>query len=116
MRRIMTILACLAVVPAGGAWADDDCQVPMANWQPRAALEQVAAAQGWTVRAIGIDDGCYEIDGRDAQGRRIEVKLDPATLEVIEIEYEEEDDDDDAEDRQAPGPPAEPGTPEPDDE
>ena len=69
--------------------ADEDCAVPMANWQPRAAVQDMATAQGWTVRRIKIDDGCYEIHGSDATGRAIEVKVDPATLEVIEIEYED---------------------------
>lgn len=44
------------------------------------------------MRRIKIDDGCYEIDGRDAEGRRIEVTVHPATLQVIEFEYEDDDD------------------------
>ncbi|MCI2395714.1 PepSY domain-containing protein [Aliiroseovarius sp. N1F302] len=53
----------------------------------------MAEKQGWTVRRIKTDDGCYEIKGRDAQGRQIEVKLDPATLDVVEWEYDDDDDD-----------------------
>ena len=49
----------------------------------------MAEAQGWTVRRIKIDDGCYEVDGQDAEGRAIEVKLDPASLEVVEFEFED---------------------------
>ncbi|SHF43607.1 hypothetical protein SAMN05444273_10645 [Litoreibacter ascidiaceicola] len=72
---------------------DDDCRVPMANWQPREAVQKMAEAQGWTVRRIKTDDGCYEIKGRDATGREIEVKVDPATLAMVEFEYEDDDDD-----------------------
>lgn len=87
-----TLLASFGV--AGVALADDDdCRVPMADWQPREAVQKAAEAQGWTVRRIKIDDGCYEIDGRDAEGREIEVKLDPATLAVVDFEYEDDDDD-----------------------
>lgn len=94
MKKILTMLAFLAVVPAGVAFADDDdCFVPMADWQPRDAVAQLAADNGWTVRRIKIDDGCYEIDGRDADGRRIEVTIHPQTLQVIEFEYEDDDDD-----------------------
>ncbi len=82
MKKTLTILAFLAVFPAGAALADDDCFVPMADWQPREAVAQLAESKGWTVRRIKIDDGCYEIDGRDAEGRRIEVTVHPATLEV----------------------------------
>ena len=88
-----TVLAGLGA--AGVALADDDdCRVPMADWQPREAVQAMAEAQGWTVRRIKTDDGCYEIKGRDAQGREIEVKVDPATLAVVEFEYEDDDDDD----------------------
>jgi hypothetical protein len=91
MRKTLTILAFLAALPAGAALADDDCFVPMADWQPRAAVAQFAITQGWAVRRIKIDDGCYEIDGRDAQGRAIEVKLHPGTLEIVEFEFEDDE-------------------------
>jgi hypothetical protein len=73
---------------------DDDCRVPMTDWQPREAVQNMAEAQGWTVRRIKTDDGCYEIKGRDAQGREIEVKVDPGTLAIVEMEYDDDDDDD----------------------
>lgn len=92
MKKTLTMLAFLAVFPAGVALADDDCFVPMSDWQPREAVVRLAAQNGWTIRRIKIDDGCYEIDGHDAAGRRIEVTVHPATLEVIELEYEDEDD------------------------
>lgn len=91
MRKTLTILALLAALPAGAALADDDCFVPMADWQPREAVAGFAVTQGWKVRRIKIDDGCYEIDGRDAQGRAIEVKLHPGTLQIIEFEFEDDD-------------------------
>ncbi|MCT8328287.1 PepSY domain-containing protein [Albidovulum sediminis] len=91
MRKALTILAFLAAIPAGAAFADDDCFVPMADWQPREAVARLAAEQGWAVRRIRIDDGCYEIDGRDAEGRAIEVKVHPGTLRIVELEFEDDD-------------------------
>ena len=93
MRKTLTILAFLAALPAGAAFADDDCFVPMADWQPREAVAEFASSQGWEVRRIKIDDGCYEIDGRDATGRAIEVKLHPGTLQIVEFEFEDDDGD-----------------------
>ena len=95
MAKTLTILGFLLVLPASVALADDDCFVPMADWQPRDAVARLAETNGWTVRRIKIDDGCYEIDGSDAGGRRIEVTVHPATLKVIELEYDDDDDDDD---------------------
>ena len=91
MRKTLTILAFLAALPAGAAFAGDDCFVPMADWQPREAVARFAVAQGWEVRRIRIDDGCYEIEGRDAQGRAIEVKLHPGMLQIVEFEFEDDD-------------------------
>ncbi|WP_417806771.1 PepSY domain-containing protein [Thioclava sp.] len=91
MKKTLTILSFLAVLPAGMAIAEDDCFVPMANWQPREAVARLAQENNWTVRRIKIDDGCYEIDGTDAEGRSIEATVHPETLQVIEIEYKDKD-------------------------
>lgn len=89
MRKTLTILAFLACLPAGTALAEEGCFVPMSDWQPREAVAKLAESRGWTVRRIKIDDGCYEIDGRDTAGKRIEVTVHPATLEVLKVEHEE---------------------------
>jgi hypothetical protein len=98
MKKTLTILSFLMAFPAGAALADDDCFVPMANWQPLDTVAQLADENGWVLRRIKIDDGCYEIDGRDSEGREIEVTIHPATLQVIEFEFEDGDDNDDDDD------------------
>ncbi len=118
MKKSLILASVLATLSVGTlAYADDDdCYVPMSQWQSRDAVRGMAEAQGWKVRRIKIDDGCYEIKGYDASGREIEVKIDPATLAVIEMEYEDDDDDDDYRRRNtgnnaAPMTPAAPVTP-----
>ncbi len=39
--------------------ADDDCDAPLDRWQSRDAVRQMAAAQGWQIQRLKIDDGCY---------------------------------------------------------
>lgn len=73
---------------------DHECEVPMADWQSRAAVQALAEKQGWTVRRIKTDDGCYKIKGHDAQGRKIEAKVDPGTLKIVEFKNGGADDDD----------------------
>lgn len=95
MKKFLLLTTSLVCLSAGGpAFADDDCYVPMSKWQPRAAVQTMAEAQGWNVSRIKIDDGCYEIKGFDPSGREIEVKIDPATLGIIEFEYEGDESDD----------------------
>lgn len=72
----------LAALPT---WASDDCDAPVNRWQTREAVRQMAAAQGWQVQRLKIDDGCYEIRGTDAQGRTFKAKIDPETLKVLKM-------------------------------
>lgn len=95
MRKTLTVLGFLLLLPAGAALAHDDCFVPMADWQPREAVAKLAESKGWKVRRIKIDDGCYEVDASDATGRRFEATLQPATLELIGMEYDEGEKEDD---------------------
>ena len=95
MRKTLMVLAFLAGFPAGVVLAEEDCFVPMSDWQPREAVVKLAEEKGWTVRRIKIDDGCYQIDGKDQVGKRIEVTVHPATLEVLRLENEEPEGDGD---------------------
>jgi hypothetical protein len=89
-------LALTLTLVAASALADDDCDVPIEQWQPRAAVLQKAAQQGWKVQRLKIDDGCYEIRGRDEQGRRFKAKLDPHTLETVKMKRRDRDRDRDS--------------------
>jgi hypothetical protein len=92
MRKTLAIMTLLAGLPATAALAEEGCFVPMSDWQPREAVAKLAEARGWTVQRIKIDDGCYEIDAKDASGANIEVTFHPATLAVINIEHEAPED------------------------
>ena len=49
MRKSLAIMTFFGPLTAAGvALADDDCSVPMAQWQPRTTVETMAQAQGWT--------------------------------------------------------------------
>ena len=78
---------------AGPALADDDCDAPVRQWQPREAVMQMAAQKGWQVQRLKIDDGCYELRGRDAQGRGFKAKIDPRTLAIVKMKQRDHDHD-----------------------
>ena len=92
MKHTVPLLALSLALAAAPALADDDCEAPVQKWQSRDAVMQHAAAQGWQVQRLKIDDGCYEIRGTDAQGQRFKAKLDPETLQVLKIKSRERDD------------------------
>jgi len=76
----------LAILTASPVLAEDDCDAPTGEWKSREAVRELAEQQGWTLKRIKIDDGCYEVYGTDSTGRRFEAKIDPVTLKIKEIE------------------------------
>ena len=56
-----------------------------ANWKTEAELIKKITAEGWTVRKVKEDGGCYEVYGRDPEDRRVEAYFDPITLENLLI-------------------------------
>ena len=89
LRRELLALALSLSLAAWPTSASDDCEVPVEQWQSREAVQQMAAAQGWEVQRLKIDDGCYEVHGKDAQGRAFKAKIDPQTLKVVKIKYKD---------------------------
>lgn len=92
-----TLLALAAALAALPTMASDDCDVPVERWQSRDAVQKMAASKGWQVQRLKIDDGCYEIRGKDAQGRAFKAKLDPETLQVVKMNGGDRDRDRDRE-------------------
>jgi hypothetical protein len=74
---------------AGPSLASDDCDAPVQRWQSREAVRQMAAARGWQVQRLKIDDGCYEIRGTDAEGRTFKATIDPQTLKIVKIKHKD---------------------------
>lgn len=86
-RTFVCVVFAAALVAAGAASADDnECDIAMSQWQPKEAAVAYAETLGITVRKIKIDDGCYEIDGRDSDGSKVEIKLEPDTLALRALE------------------------------
>lgn len=85
------IALAIAVLAAQAVRAAGECDVPAEAWQPRSAVHALAQRNGWHIDRLKIDDGCYEIKGLDAAGRRFKAKLDPATLEVVRMKLERGD-------------------------
>lgn len=82
---ILSVLICLFVF-SGTVLADDQCEDPIAQWQSREVLKAKLEQQGWLVKRIRIDDGCYEVRAMDEQGRRVKATFAPASLTLLELE------------------------------
>lgn len=56
---------------------------PKSGWQPQAKLQEKLEAEGWKVRKIKEDGGCYEVYGLDKDGKRVEVYFHPVTFAPV---------------------------------
>ena len=86
MKSLFPVVLMISLASSGAALASDDCRRPMAEWQSRDSVMSQVSEMGITTERLRIDDGCYEIRGKDADGNRVDLKLDPATLVPLKLE------------------------------
>ncbi len=89
MAGAVILSVCMGTAPA---LAGPRCNVPLADWQPREALERKLAAEGWSVISIRSDDGCYKVKATNPRGERLTAKYDPGSLELVRRRGEDDDD------------------------
>ena len=95
MKNIILVTAAAASITAMGSFAtaahaDDDHRrcgnVPIADWMSEADLRGKIAPVGLEIREIDIDDGCYEVEARNKDGRKVEIHFHPQTGEQVWID------------------------------
>lgn len=86
MKSLFPFAFLIALTSSGPALARDECRRPMAEWQPRETVTAHVTERGITTERLRIDDGCYELRGRDGDGNLVHLKIDPASLAILELE------------------------------
>ncbi len=83
MKRIGLALLVLGV--SGQAYATGlmSCENDRDDWRTKDELETKITAEGWKVRKVKVDEGCYEVYGTTPEGQRVEAYFDPVTLEKL---------------------------------
>jgi hypothetical protein len=82
--RLTLALGLFAAATASHATGMATCESgPKSGWQPQAELQKKLEADGWKVRKIKEDGGCYEVYGLDKDGKRVEVYFHPVTLAPV---------------------------------
>ena len=74
---------------------EDTCTVPAADWKTTDALKEKLIADGWDVRNIKEDEGCFEAYAITDEGKKVEAYFNPATFELVKLEGDGEEKDDD---------------------
>lgn len=95
MKRIFAPMALgttLLFSPAAFATGLATCDSgPEEDWKPKSELEDQLKKQGWTVRRVKVDGGCYEVYALDEKGERVEAYFHPLTLDPVPLETDKDD-------------------------
>jgi hypothetical protein len=81
---VFVSLAALALTGVAHAQHAEKCEpIPKEQWKPQADLERKLVNQGWKIRRVKIENGCYEVYGHDEKGRKVEVFFHPKTFDRV---------------------------------
>lgn len=83
MRFIFALLALLPLYAQAAA----DCPVhPKEEWASEETLKKALADEGYTIKKFKVDGNCYEIYGRNKEGKKVEIYFDTKTLAIVKAE------------------------------
>jgi hypothetical protein len=85
-RTTALALAALVVAGFGSAALADDVRcprIPTQQWMPIDKAIQKAESFGYSVREAKRSKGCWKVEGYDRNGAEIEIRLDPASGDVV---------------------------------
>ena len=86
MRTLIPAMLLASLAMATPAAAQNVIFVP-ATGVTAAVAQDIAVGNGViAIRKIEFDDGAWKVEGRDREGRRVEMKIDPSTGEIIRLE------------------------------
>ena len=83
IRLAMPLFFALAAAPAYATGLATCQSGSQDGWQPQEKLTAKLKEQGWEVRRVKVDGGCYEVYALDAQGKRVEAYFHPRTLAPV---------------------------------
>ena len=84
VRASILAMVTLLIAPNAGATGLATCDSePRTQWQPQAELEKKLTQQGWKIRRIKEDGGCYEVYALNDKGERVEAYFHPHTLAPV---------------------------------
>jgi hypothetical protein len=67
-----------------------DCTAePKDKWMSRAAVQKLILEAGYTIDRFKVDGSCYEIYGRNADDKKVEVYFDPVSGKVVKQKIED---------------------------
>ena len=81
-----TILGLAVLATPASATGVIKCNAgPESGWKSSDALKEKLTKEGWKVRLVKPDGGCYEVYGTTPKAERVEAYFHPVTLEKLYV-------------------------------
>jgi hypothetical protein len=93
MKMLLVAAAALGLLASPAlAEDDDDCGVTAdAATKPTSEIIRMVEANGYSqIEDVERDDGCYEVEARDAKGQQVELRVHPSTGEILKTESDDD--------------------------
>lgn len=79
-----SLLLAIGLLQAQAALAAADCKsYPKEQWASEETLKEALEAEGYTIKKFKVDGNCYEIYGRNKEGKKVEIYFDMKTLAIV---------------------------------
>ena len=86
---VCAVLVGVAATFSTAALAKADCPAyPKAEWMKPEDAKAKIEAQGYTISKFKVDGNCYEIYGKNKEGKKVEIYYDAKTLAPVKTEIE----------------------------
>ena len=88
MRNILVIA--LLILGSSSAYAKKNCTDQSKDkWMSIKDFKEMTIKKGYTIRKFKQPGSCYEIYGKNKDGREVEVYFNPVDGSVIKVEFED---------------------------
>jgi hypothetical protein len=83
--KLFSALTVIAIASASPALAEGKCATgPKSKWLPKSALETQLQADGYKVRQVKVENGCYEVYATNKDCKRENIAFNAETLERLD--------------------------------
>jgi hypothetical protein len=86
--NIILALAAVAAIPSIALASPACTQDPKSKWMSEDAMKAKIDALGYKVKTFQITGNCYEIYGKNKDGKRAEVYFNPVSGDIVKSEID----------------------------
>ena len=79
----LPVLAALALLPGALLAAPQCTDAPRVKWMSEAAMKQKVLDQGYAIDIFKVSGNCYEIYGKNRDGKKVEIYFDPTDGRIV---------------------------------